>query len=210
MKTSGMRLFCILAAAALLGGCLSAEFGSISDADASGLVFFDTETTGLNPATNRIIEITLYTEEGWYSKLLNPGVPVPERITEITGITTEMVANAPTFAEVAPEIWRRFEGRTAVAHNAQFDMRFLLAEFKRAGMTVTNDMTAICTLEAERLARGVKKNNTLTECIGRRGLKAENAHRAEDDVRSLIELYKCQIREGAALVPVPYGTGDNR
>ena len=59
-------------------------------------------------------------------------------------------------------------------------------------------------LEAERLARGVKKNNTLTECIGRRGLKAENAHRAEDDVRSLIELYKCQIREGAALVPVPY------
>ena len=115
-----------------------------------------------------------------------------------------MVTNAPTFAEVAPEIWRRFEGRTAVAHNAQFDMRFLLAEFKRAGITVTNDMPAICTLEAERLARGVKKNNTLTECIGRRGLKAENAHRAEDDVRSLIELYKCQIREGAALVPVPY------
>ena len=195
----------VCAAIAMLAGCLSAEFGSIPEADARGLVFFDTETTGLNPATNRIIEITLYSEEGWYSKLLNPGVPVPERITEITGITTGMVTNAPTFAEVAPEIWRRFEGRTAVAHNAQFDMRFLLAEFQRAGIAVTNDMYAICTLEAERLARGVKKNNTLTECIGRRGLKAENAHRAEDDVRSLIELYKCQKREGAALVPVPYG-----
>lgn len=204
MKTREIRWFCIIATAALLGGCISAEFGSIPDEDARGLVFFDTETTGLNPATNRIIEITLYTEEGWYSKLLNPGVPVPEHITGITGITTEMVTNAPTFAEVAPEIWRRFEGRTAVAHNAQFDMRFLLAEFRRAGIVVTNDMFAICTLEAERLARRVKKNNTLTECIGRRGLKAENAHRAEDDVRSLIELYKCQIREGAALVPVPY------
>jgi DNA polymerase-3 subunit epsilon len=202
MKT----LFHLIAviAAAMLGGCVSAPFGSISDDDARGLIFFDTETTGLNPETARIIEITVYSEEGWYSQLLQPGVPVPAHITGITGITTEMVANAPTFAEVAPEIWRRFEGRTAVAHNAQFDMRFLLAEFQRAGMTVTNDMYAICTLEAERLARGVKKNNTLTECIGRRGLKAENAHRAEDDVRSLIELYKCQKREGAALVPVPY------
>ncbi len=204
MKTSEMRWLCILAIAALLGGCISPEFGSIPDADARGLVFFDTETTGLNPATNRIIEITLYTEEGWYSKLLNPGGPVPEHITGITGITTEMVTNAPTFAEVAPEIWRRFEGRTAVAHNAQFDMRFLLAEFQRAGMTVTNDMYAICTLETERLVRRVKKNNTLTECIARRGLKAENAHRAEDDVRSLIELYKCQKRENFAHVPVPY------
>ena len=210
MKIRIMRRLCVLAVAALLGGCVSAPFGSISDADARGLVFFDTETTGLNPATNRIIEITLYTEEGWYSKLLNPGGPVPEHITGITGITTEMVTNAPTFAEVAPEIWRRFEGRTAVAHNAQFDMRFLLAEFQHAGMTVTNDMYAICTLETERFVRRVKKNNTLTECIARRGLKAENAHRAEDDVRSLIELYKCQKRVGAAHVPVPYGTGDGR
>lgn len=204
MKTCEMRFFGILALVALLGGCISAEFGSIPDADARGLVFFDTETTGLNPATNRIIEITLYSEEGWYSQLLQPGVPVPAHITGITGITTEMVTNAPTFAEVAPEIWRRFEGRTAVAHNAQFDMRFLLAEFKRAGIVVTNEISAICTLETERFTRNVKKNNTLTECIGRRGLKAKNAHRAEDDVRSLIELYKCQKREGAALVPVPY------
>ena len=197
-------IFAALAVAALLSGCVSAPFGSISDDDARGLIFFDTETTGLNPETARIIEITVYSEEGWYSQLLNPGTPVPDHITEITHISTDMVTNAPTFAEVAPELWRRFEGRTAVAHNAQFDMRFLLAEFKRAGITVTNDMYAICTLEAERLARGVKKNNTLTECIGRRGLKAANAHRAEDDVRSLIELYKCQKREGAAHVPVPY------
>ncbi len=204
METCKMRILCILALAALLCGCISAPFGSIGDEDARGLAFFDTETTGLNPATNRIIEITLYTDEGWYSKLLNPGVAVPENITGITGITTEMVADAPTFAEVAPELLRRFEGRAAVAHNAQFDMAFLLAEFKRAGVVVTNDMYAICTLETERRSRGVKKNNTLTECIGRRGLKADNAHRAEDDVRSLIELYKCQKREGAALVPVPY------
>ena len=194
-----------LLAALLVCGCVSAPFGSISVEDGRGLVFFDTETTGLNPATNRIIEITLYSGEGWYSTLLNPGTPIPDFITGITHISTEMVTNAPTFAEVAPELWRRFEGRTAVAHNAQFDMRFLIAEFERAGIAVTNDMYAICTLEAERLARGVKKNNTLTECIGRRGLKAANAHRAEDDVRSLIELYKSQKREGAALVPVPYG-----
>ncbi len=195
----------------LLTGCLSAPFGSIADKDAQGLVFFDTETTGLDPAKNRIIEITLYSPEGWYSTLLQPGVPVPEHITGITGITTEMLTNAPTFAEVAPALWRRFEGRTAVAHNAPFDMNFLLAEFKRAGVVVTNDLYAICTLETERRSRGVKKNNTLTECIGRRGLKAKNAHRAEDDVRSLIELYKCQLREGAALVPVPYGQiGDRR
>ncbi len=194
----------VCAAITLLAGCVSVPFGSISDDDTRGFVFFDTETTGLNPATNRIVEITLYSDEGWYGTLLNPGVPVPEHIAGITGITTEMVTNAPTFAEVAPEIRRRFEGRTAVAHNAPFDMAFLLAEFKRAGIVVTNDMYAICTLETERRTRGVRKNNTLTECIARRGLKAADAHRAENDVRALIELYKCQRREGAALVPVPY------
>lgn len=202
-----MHISLFAAALALVAGCgsLPHRLGEIAPEDSAGLVFFDTETTGLDPATNRIIEITLYDDEGWLSTLCNIDGPVPDFITGITGITTEMLTNAPAFKDIAPEIYRRFDGRTAVAHNAQFDMRFLLAELRRAGVSVTNRLDSICTLETERRTRRQRKNNTLEECIGRRGLKPENTHRAEDDVRSLIELYKCQKREGANFVRRQYG-----
>lgn len=180
------------------------RIGDIPASEAKGLVFFDTETTGLNHNSNRIIEITMFSEEGWLSTLCAIDEPVPEFITGITGISTEMLKDAPHFKDLAPEIYRRFDGRTAVAHNAQFDMRFLMAELERAGVAVTNDLEAICTLETERRTRGVRSHNTLTECIRRRGIEPENAHRAEDDVRSLIELYKCQKREGADFVRSVY------
>ena len=193
-----------LTASAFLCGCATAPLGQISGADSRGFVFFDTETTGLGVETNRIIEITMYNEDGWFSTLVNPGEPISRKITDITGITTEMVKDAPTFGEIAPEVFRRLSGRTAVAHNAQFDMRFTLAELARAGISVTNEFGAICTLKTERALRQARKEdsprkgNSLTECLARRGIVPENAHRAEDDVRSLIELYKCQKREGAA------------
>jgi DNA polymerase-3 subunit epsilon len=180
------------------------RIGSISDKEAKGLVFFDTETTGLNHHTNRIIEITMYSEEGWLSSLCAIDGHVPGFITDITGITDEMLKDAPRFEELAPEIYRRFDGRTAVAHNAQFDMRFLLAELARAGVAVTNDLEAICTLETERKVRRTRSHNRLEDCIRRRGIEPENTHRAEDDVRSLIELYKCQKREGAEFVRSVY------
>lgn len=182
------------------------RLGNISAEDVKGLVFFDTETTGLNSASNRIIEITMFSEEGWFDTLVNIGEPVPEFITGITGISTEMLKGKPTFAEIAPEVYKRMKGRVAVAHNAKFDMRFVKAELERAGFNVTNDTwEAICTLETERTIRkGVRKNNTLTECIKRRGIEPENAHRSEDDVRSLIELYKCQKKEGAEFVKNVY------
>lgn len=192
----------------LLAGCATAQrLGSISDEEVKGLVFFDTETTGLNSETNRIIEITMYSEEGWFDTLVSIDGPVPGFITEITGISTEMLKGKPTFAEIAPEVYKRMKGRVAVAHNTKFDMRFVKAELARAGYSdVTNSAwEAICTLETERAIRnGTRKNNTLTECIGRRGIKPENAHRSEDDVRSLIELYKCQKREGADFVKNVY------
>ena len=210
MAISGkcMARIAALAVIAVVCGCVSTGdahmIGHISDKEVKGLVFFDTETTGVNHNSNRIIEITMYSEEGWFSSLCAIDAPVPEFITGITGISTEMLKDAPHFKDLAPEIYRRFDGRTAVAHNANFDMRFLMAELERAGVAVTNDLEAICTLETERKTRGVRSHNTLTECIRRRGIEPENAHRAEDDVRSLIELYKCQKREGADFVRSVY------
>lgn len=189
---------------AVFCGCATAPLGQISSEDSRGLVFFDTETTGLGPATNRIIEITMYNEDGWFSTLVNPGAPISRKITDITGISDEMVKDAPTFGEIAQEVYRRLDGHTAVAHNAPFDMRFVLAELGRSGIAVTNGLGAICTLKTERALRKARGDenprggNSLTECLARRGIVPENAHRAEDDVRSLIELYKCQKREGVA------------
>ena len=105
----------------------------------SPAVFLDLETTGASADRDRITEIGLievadgeYVDE--WTRLVNPGKPIPSGIAALTGITDDMVAAAPTFLELAPELQRRLEGRLLIAHNARFDYNFLRAEFRRVGI----------------------------------------------------------------------------
>lgn len=104
------------------------------------VVCLDTETTGLSPATDRIIQIacvellhgvTLGKKKSW---LLNPGMPIPEEATRVHGITDAMVADARIFTDIADDLKAFIADSPIVAHNANFDMAFLEAELKRAGL----------------------------------------------------------------------------
>jgi DNA polymerase-3 subunit epsilon len=104
----------------------------------------DFETTGLDAAVDRVIEMgivcfedgVLAASQNW---LINPTIPVPEGATAVHGITDEMLADKPRFEEIWPEIRTHLEGRLPVAYNAGFDKKFLLAELERAGETTWGD-----------------------------------------------------------------------
>ena len=102
------------------------------------LIFIDLETTGANPAVDRITEIGLV-EVDWegdairWSSLVNPGVSIPTFIQGLTGISNEMVRQAPSFEQLAPALHQRLQGALFIAHNARFDYGFLRNAFSTAG-----------------------------------------------------------------------------
>src|SRR5690554_66008 len=106
--------------------------GLIIISHVDSLVFVDVETTGLNASMDRIIEIHMLRLENSgqvteYGTLINPQRPLPARITEITGLTDHDMKDSPIESKVAASI-RHFMGNgTPVAHNLQFDLRFLNA-----------------------------------------------------------------------------------
>ena len=94
------------------------------------LVFLDLETTGAASHSDRITEIGLVEVDhgrhlGEWSSLVNPQRPIPQMIESLTGISDAIVADAPTFAERAPELYRRPAGNTRVAHTAHCAIVFL-------------------------------------------------------------------------------------
>src|SRR5690349_1335258 len=103
------------------------------------LAIVDLETTGAHPAWDRVTEIAVVEiEDGEvaaeWSTLVNPGTSIPPAIQALTGITNDMVADAPAFEDLAPGLYERLAGRVFVAHNARFDYGFLRHAFERAGL----------------------------------------------------------------------------
>ena len=98
----------------------------------------DIETTGGSARNERITEIAVYLHDGneitgEFVSLINPERNIPYFITNLTGITNEMVENAPRFYEIARKLIEMTEGRTFVAHNARFDYSFIRQEYKSLG-----------------------------------------------------------------------------
>jgi DNA polymerase III subunit epsilon len=107
------------------------------------LAFIKIQTTGLNPTTDRIIELSITrvdtdgkTKTG--TRLVNPEMPIPAEVTKINGITDEQVKSKPAFKEIAENISKFLEGCDFVGFNISFfDLRFLSEEFNRAGVEFT-------------------------------------------------------------------------
>ena len=100
----------------------------------------DIETTGGYAEKHRVTEVAIWHHDGiqvtdTFHTLINPGRNIPSFITGLTGITTEMVFNSPSFEEVADDIIKRLQGKIFVAHNAHFDYSFLKKEFEQVGIT---------------------------------------------------------------------------
>jgi DNA polymerase III subunit epsilon len=148
-------------------------------------IVVDTETTGTDPAEDRVIEIgAVRIEKGSISdrfeQLVDPGIVVPRAITRLTGITTAMVSGQPEIGE-ALRRFREFAGDThLVAHNAGFDHRFLALEAARVGEKPFDD-PFLCTLRlARRLLPGLPSKG-LDALKAFYGLSIQRRHRAMDD-----------------------------
>lgn len=161
------------------------------DLDADYVVF-DLETTGFSPETNRIIEIgAVKVQNGKivdkFSTFVNPQVPIPFRIEQLTSINDSMVIDAPVIADILPEFMKFCEGCVMVAHNADFDMSFIKKNCQRLGIpckpTIV-DTVALARVLLPNLNRF--KLDTVAKALG---VSLENHHRAVDDAGCTAEIF---------------------
>jgi DNA polymerase III subunit epsilon len=156
------------------------------------MVFLDLETTGATATKDRITEIGIVdvTESGVerYSQLINPECRIPEFIQGLTGITEEMVAEAPRFEDVANDVLARLEGKLFVAHNARFDYGFIKNEFKRLGIDFR--ARVLCTVKLSRLLYPTEARHNLDALIARHGLIQSARHRALADADLIFQFWE--------------------
>ena len=148
------------------------------------LAIVDVETTGSDPATDRVTEIAILQLDGAaltgeWSTLVNPGGAIPGSIQALTGISQGMVDSAPRFSDIADEVYERLAGRVFVAHNARFDYGFLRREFERAGLKYL--AKTLCTVRLSRRLYPEAAGHDLDSLIERHGLECESRHRALPD-----------------------------
>jgi DNA polymerase III subunit epsilon len=151
--------------------------------------FIDLETTGVSPASDRITEIGIVLVDGdstiqEWSSLVDPGIPIPSDIQALTGITNDMVRDAPCFSQLLPTITRLLAGRIFVAHNARFDYGFIKAEFRRCSDRFSADV--LCTVRLSRALFPQYDSHRLDALISRHHLQATDRHRALGDARVLV------------------------
>ncbi|MCE5295251.1 MAG: ribonuclease H-like domain-containing protein [Chlamydiales bacterium] len=157
-------------------------------------IFFDTETTGTNPKSDRIIELAAYDSERQrsFEMLINPGIPIPPETIAIHQITDAMVADAADFATVAAEFVAFCDGDVAlIAHNADsFDTPFLRTEFTRNGVQMPSDWLFLDSLKWARRYRKDLPRHSLQFLRQTYGIAANQAHRALNDVMVLYDVFK--------------------
>ena len=155
-------------------------------------VVFDIETTGFSSMADRIIEIgAVKVCNGEivdsYSTFVNPGVPIPFEITNLTSITDEMVMEAPKIDVVLPEFLSFCEGAVLVAHNAGFDIGFIEQNCKRLG--IEGKFTYLDTVALARVLLPTLAKYKLNIVAKALGISLENHHRAVDDAGATAEIF---------------------
>jgi len=164
------------------------------------LVFLDLEMTGLRPATDRVIEICAERVRGDKLEAALTTLVRPEDGTfgngHVHGIAQEDLAGAPTFAQIVPELLRVIDGGILVAHAAEWDVTFLESELARAGQPQRFPFF-LDTLVMSRRAF-VLPSHGLEALCSALGIVRQRAHRAEDDVHTMREVFQ---RVVTALTP---------
>ena len=162
--------------------------------DTAAFIAFDTETTGLDPASGRIVEIgaVKFDRRGVIARhnvLINPEMPMPEEAGKVNGITDEMLKDKPLIADVFPDFFDFIGTGVLVAHNAPFDINYVNAELKRAGKPPLSNKVVDTRIFAKEVFPGLS-SYALQDLAVQFGITALEAHRAEDDARVCMELFE--------------------
>lgn len=162
------------------------------------LAFIDLETTGVNPGTDRIVEIAIVKilPDGTKSvkcKRINPGMPIPKGASDIHGITDEMVKDEPTFKQIAQELKQMLDGCDLAGYNSnRFDIPLLMEEFLRS--EVDFDMKNRKLLDVQNIFHKMEPR-TLTAAYKFYCSKSlDGAHSAEVDATATYEILEAQIK----------------
>lgn len=161
-------------------------------------VVLDTETTGLDPNSERIVEIAILTYMNGdlvetYETLINPGKPMPPIATSVNGITDDMLIGKPSFFEVAEAIKSRIDGVLIVGYNIDFDIRFLTASFARQGLAIDlSHKLDVLSVARRAIPYSVLPNHKLETVKNHFGID-RGSHRAADDCLTTYDiLMRCR------------------
>ncbi len=188
------------------------------------IVVFDTETTGLTPGSDHVIEIAALALEGGaeterFESLIDPGVPIPPELIAIHGITDRMVRGQPGFAEVARRFLDFAGDSILAAHNAPYDIAMLLAPLRDAGLGLPgNPVIDTCRLARRTVEAPNYQLSTVADALG---IEMSGAHRAMPDVEACASVLKktlSRVGEAPTLADVErvsatrleFGSGEGR
>jgi DNA polymerase III epsilon subunit family exonuclease len=163
-------------------------------------VVVDVEATGAKTPPNRLIELGAYRIRGGrivdqFLSLVNPEIPIPRFVASLTGISNDMVKNAPVFAEVAPQ-WLDFVSDSVlVAHNAPFDTSFLNHEISRVYAHHRMVNPHLCTVRLSRRAFPDLSNHRLETIAQHFAIPIASRHRAGSDALATAEIFIVLLAE---------------
>ena len=153
----------------------------------------DIETNGGSLRNAKITEIAIFLYDGTevvdtYVTLINPETQIPPFITNLTGISNEMVEEAPKFYEVAKEIVKITEGAIFVAHSVSFDYNIIRSEFRRLGFDFAREK--MCTVKLSRKMMPLQPSYSLGKLCDNLGIEINGRHRAGGDAEATVQLFK--------------------
>lgn len=168
------------------------------------LIFFDTETTGTDPANDRVVEISMIklSPQGGISQphtwRLNPGVRIPLEASEIHGIHNKDVASEPTFAQIADELHAFIAGCDLAGFNVgRFDIRVLQTEFMRVGKLF--DLSGVRIIDSQVIYHQKEPRNLTAAMRFYCEKELKDAHGAEADTLATVEVFAGQLERYADL-----------
>ena len=152
----------------------------------------DIETTGGHAAANGITEIAIHIHDGTkvvqhFTTLINPEKNIPTFITALTGIDNAMVANAPTFENIAEQIFEILKDKIFVAHNVNFDYSFVYHHLKKCGFEL--GVNKLCTVRLARKALPGHASYSLGKICRALNIQVEGRHRADGDAAATVKLF---------------------
>jgi DNA polymerase-3 subunit epsilon len=164
------------------------------------IVAIDTETTGRDPATDRVVEVAcvrwergeITLRKSW---LVNPGRPIPKEAFDVHGISDDAVKDAPGFAAILPELLEAMTGAIPLAYNAEFDRKQLTSELGRLPAPAApppafqKNVEWIDPLVWARELQKLEKSRALAEVSARLGIEHAEAHRATSDAEAALKVF---------------------
>lgn len=182
------------------------------------LAFFDIESTGINPATDRIVELAIVRvavdgTETRFRRLVNPEMPIPDEAREIHGISDEMVKDAPAFRQIATDVERFLHNCDLGGYNSnRFDIPMLVEEFLRAGVAFSFDKRRL--LDVQKIYHKMEPRTLSAAYQFYCNKSLEDAHSADADVTATWEVLKAQVERypviGNSLDSILKFTGEDK